>query len=58
MDAYADYRGIAQRGRIDYLRDALMSRDGWETIWDRGGVTVLRYVPARTADQPAARWQP
>lgn len=58
MDAYADYRGIIRRGSITALRDDLAQRDGWELIWQRDGVTVLRYVPEKAVDQPAARWQP
>lgn len=58
MDAYADYRGITRRGSINALRDKLSTRDGWELIWQHDRVTVLRYVPAKTVDQPAARWQP
>ncbi|MFT3877628.1 MAG: hypothetical protein QM708_14595 [Propioniciclava sp.] len=58
MDAFAAYSGFAREGTIERVRGELRQRARWDTVLERDGVSVFRYVPEHAREQEAARWLP
>ena len=58
MERYAQVKGlIHEEGDLRALLDLLITRSGWELVYDQDGIIVLRYIPSDLQADVIADWE-
>ena len=58
MERYAQVKGlIHEEGDLRALLDLLITRSGWELVYDQDGIIVVRYIPSDLQADVIADWE-
>lgn len=58
MERYAQVKGlIHEEGDLRALLDLLITRSGWELVYDQNGIIVVRYIPSDLQADVIADWE-